>query len=290
MDKIRLDKALLNQISSRAKAQDMIKEGKISVNGKVITKVSFLVGDEDDIVVTHTEDEFVSRGAFKLKGCLDKYNVNIQNQVVLDIGASTGGFTDVCLRYGAKKVYALDVGHLQLAKELEQRYERLGNFRDIKAYNKANPDNLMKYQFVVIEECFSLLQYKKHYEKLGEIMSKARACGMHFMLTTQRPNGDIIPKVAYTHVGVKVGLRTSSAQESINAIEAPGLEKISDRGAGIINLNGRYIFFKGSYISDEQITNIARKYTRKSEKQFLKETAVRENKEIGISDSMMFKF
>ena len=109
MDKIRLDKALLNQISSRAKAQDMIKEGKISANGKVITKASFLVGDEDDIVVTHTEDEFVSRGAFKLKGCLDKYNVNIQNQVVLDIGASTGGFTDVCLRYGAKKVYALDV-------------------------------------------------------------------------------------------------------------------------------------------------------------------------------------
>ena len=178
----------------------------------------------------------------------------------------------------------------QLAKELEQRYERLGNFRDIKAYNKANPDNLMKYQFIVIEECFSLLQYKKHYEKLGEIMSKARACGMHFMLTTQRPNGDIIPKVAYTHVGIKVGLRTSSAQESINAIEVPGLEKISDRGAGIINLNGRYIFFKGSYISDEQITNIARKYTRKSEKQFLKETAARENKEIGLSDSMMFKF
>ena len=118
MDKIRLDKALLNQISSRAKAQDMIKEGKISVNGKVITKVSFLVGDEDDIVVTHTEDEFVSRGAFKLKGCLDKYNVNIQNQVVLDIGASTGGFTDVCLRYGAKKVYALDVGHLHNAREI----------------------------------------------------------------------------------------------------------------------------------------------------------------------------
>ena len=120
MSKLRLDKALLNEISSRAKAQDMIKEGKVSVNGKVITKASFLVIDEDEIVVAHTEDEFVSRGAFKLKGCLDKYNVDIKNQVVLDIGASTGGFTDVCLRYGAKKVYALDVGHLQLAKELDQ--------------------------------------------------------------------------------------------------------------------------------------------------------------------------
>ena len=93
MSKLRLDKALLNEISSRAKAQDMIKEGKVSVNGKVITKASFLVIDEDEIVVAHTEDEFVSRGAFKLKGCLDKYNVDIKNQVVLDIGASTGGFT-----------------------------------------------------------------------------------------------------------------------------------------------------------------------------------------------------
>ena len=59
MDKIRLDKALLNQISSRAKAQDMIKEGKISVNGKVITKASFLVGDEDDIVITNTDDKLI---------------------------------------------------------------------------------------------------------------------------------------------------------------------------------------------------------------------------------------
>ena len=140
MDKIRLDKALLNQIPSRAKAQDMIKEGKISVNGKVITKASFLVGDEDDIVVTHTEDEFVSRGAFKLKGCLDTYNVNIQNQVVLDIGASTGGFTDVMLQAGAKQVYAVDVGTNQLAWKLRKdervismeqynfRYAELGDF------------------------------------------------------------------------------------------------------------------------------------------------------------------
>lgn len=178
----------------------------------------------------------------------------------------------------------------QLAKELEYRYERLGNFRDIKAYNKANPNNLMKYQFIVIEECFSLLQYKKHYDKLGEIMSKARACGMHFMLTTQRPNGDIIPKVAYTHVGIKVGLRTSSSQESINAIEVPGLEKISDRGAGIINLNGRYIFFKGSYISDEQIAVITKKYAKKGGKQLLKDVPVNNSKESYLSNSKMYKF
>ena len=120
MAKDRLDKFLLNQISTRAKAQDMIKEGKVKVNDKTIKKCSFLVDENDVIEVLHTEDEFVSRGAFKLKGCLDQYHVSIKDQVVLDIGASTGGFTDVCLRYGAKKVYALDVGHLQLAKELEE--------------------------------------------------------------------------------------------------------------------------------------------------------------------------
>lgn len=119
MDKIRLDKACLEQLSSRAKAQDAIKEGKVLVNGKVIKKCSFLVDENDQIEILHTEDEFVSRGAFKLKGCIDQFSIQIQDDVVLDIGASTGGFTDVCLRYGAKKVYALDVGHLQLAKELE---------------------------------------------------------------------------------------------------------------------------------------------------------------------------
>lgn len=150
-----------------------------------------------------------------------------------------------------------------LEKELKKRYETLGNYRDIKAYNKANPYNKMKYQFIVIEECFSLLEHKKSYDKLGVVMSKARACGMHFMLTTQRPSGDIIPKSAYTHVGIKVGLKTSSAQESINAIECPGLEKLGGRGSGIIKLNSKYTYFKGSNITDEQIVNITKKHKRR---------------------------
>lgn len=81
MSKLRLDKALLNEISSRAKAQDMIKEGKVSVNGKVITKASFLVIDEDEIVVAHTEDEFVSRGAFKLKGLFRNWGISIYSMI-----------------------------------------------------------------------------------------------------------------------------------------------------------------------------------------------------------------
>lgn len=149
-----------------------------------------------------------------------------------------------------------------LKQEMERRYEVLGNYRDIKSYNKNHPDDLMKYQFIVIEECFSLISHKKAYDLLGEIMSKGRACGMHFLLTTQRPAADIIPKLAYTHVTTRVGLRTSSSQESRNAIEIPGLERLSDPGTGIMSLNGNYVYFKSSYISEAMINKITRKHRR----------------------------
>ena len=120
MDKIRLDKACVNLFSTRAKAQDAIEEGRVMVNGKVITKASYQVNFGDDITVIPKEEEFVSRAAYKLKAAFDSFHFSIEEEVVLDIGASTGGFTDLCLKKGAKKVYALDVGHLQLAKELDE--------------------------------------------------------------------------------------------------------------------------------------------------------------------------
>lgn len=120
MDKKRLDKACLEFISTRAKAQDAIKENRVLVNGKVISKASYLVCEQDEIKVLSSEDDFVSRAGIKLKDAMEYFHIDIFNQTVLDIGASTGGFTDVCIRHHAKKVYALDVGHLQLDKTLEQ--------------------------------------------------------------------------------------------------------------------------------------------------------------------------
>lgn len=119
MDKKRLDKACLEFISTRAKAQDAIKENRVLVNGKVISKASYLVCEQDEIKVLSSEDDFVSRAGIKLKDAMEYFHIDIFNQTVLDIGASTGGFTDVCIRHHAKKVYALDVGHLQLDKTLE---------------------------------------------------------------------------------------------------------------------------------------------------------------------------
>lgn len=117
---MRLDVACVEQLKTRSKAQDAISEGRVSVNGKVIYKASFQVSDDDLIQIESKDNEFVSRGGYKLLGAIEKYKIELTNLVVLDVGASTGGFTDVCLKNGAKKVYALDVGHLQLDSSLEK--------------------------------------------------------------------------------------------------------------------------------------------------------------------------
>ena len=120
MSKVRLDKACIEKMETRTRAKDAIQEGRVFVNGKVIIKASYLVDEDDVIEIQSKENDFVSRAGQKLQGAFDEFHIQIENQVVLDIGASTGGFTDVCLRHGAKKVYALDVGHLQLSEKLEK--------------------------------------------------------------------------------------------------------------------------------------------------------------------------
>lgn len=102
---------------SRTKAQNLIKEGKVQVCGKVLTKPSFMVDDNIEIYINDSES-YVSRGAYKLKKALEVFDVSVENKVVLDMGASTGGFTQVALGNGAKKVYSVDVGRGELAREL----------------------------------------------------------------------------------------------------------------------------------------------------------------------------
>jgi 23S rRNA (cytidine1920-2'-O)/16S rRNA (cytidine1409-2'-O)-methyltransferase len=105
-----------NSAISRTKAVDLIKSGVVSVDGKVQRKPSFLV-EENAIVEFEQDAHYVSRGARKLLAALTdaSYQINVQNALCLDIGASTGGFTQVLLNAGARTVVALDVGHNQLS-------------------------------------------------------------------------------------------------------------------------------------------------------------------------------
>ncbi len=107
-------------VSSRQRAKAMIMAGKVLVNDRLVTKAGHLVGLDERIEIRGTDIPYVSRGGLKLEGALGQLNLELQNSVCLDVGASTGGFTDCLLQYGAARVYAVDVGYGQLAWKLRQ--------------------------------------------------------------------------------------------------------------------------------------------------------------------------
>ncbi|GIU82871.1 MAG: TlyA family RNA methyltransferase [Acidobacteria bacterium] len=124
MKKIRIDKLLvdLGLVESRAKAQALIMAGKVLVNEKRVEKPSELFDETARIRIKDSapETKYVSRGGLKLEKALSEFGIFPQGYVCLDVGASTGGFTDCLLQNGAKKVVAVDVGKNQLSWKLRQ--------------------------------------------------------------------------------------------------------------------------------------------------------------------------
>ena len=118
---IRLDQALVERslCESREKAKRAILAGQVRVNRQLAHKASDTVRAEDSLDIESGE-KFVSRGGFKLEHALDFFHLNITAVVAADLGASTGGFTDCLLQRGAVRVFAVDVGHGQLAWKLRQ--------------------------------------------------------------------------------------------------------------------------------------------------------------------------
>jgi len=119
---MRLDKYLTehNYFESRNKADEAIKNGNIRINGDIIKKSSFKVSENDKIEVLG--ETFVSRSAWKLKNYIDKYGVDVENLIALDIGSSTGGFSEILLNYGVKKIVCVDVGKNQLHKKIKDDF------------------------------------------------------------------------------------------------------------------------------------------------------------------------
>ena len=107
-------------VSSRKKAQTLIEAGKVAIDGLTVKKTSQQIGDTEHTVEILESEEvrFVGRGGLKLDAALDAFGIDPQGKTALDIGASTGGFTDCLLQRGAKKVYAVDAGVGQLAESL----------------------------------------------------------------------------------------------------------------------------------------------------------------------------
>ncbi|MDF1879413.1 TlyA family RNA methyltransferase [Sulfurimonas sp. SAG-AH-194-C20] len=153
---MRLDNYLVEKeiVDSRNKAQTIIKEGLVSVNAKVIKKSSFKV-EEDDKVSVAEYKQYVSRAAFKLLEFLEELNLDVKGKVALDIGSSTGGFTEVLLERGVSEVSAVDVGTEQLHKSLrEDKRVHVYESCDIRKFESKK-----KFDLVVSDVAFISLLY-----------------------------------------------------------------------------------------------------------------------------------
>jgi 23S rRNA (cytidine1920-2'-O)/16S rRNA (cytidine1409-2'-O)-methyltransferase len=160
----RIDNTLVkrNLISSRTRAIYEIKNGNVLVNDKVIVKPSKIVKDEDNIIIKNKLN-YVSKGALKLVKAIDKFNIILKNKVLLDIGSSTGGFTDVALRNDIKKVIAVDVGKDQFNEKLkEDKRVELYEQTDIRSFTPKD-----KVDIVTID--ISFISVLKIIDKLKEI-------------------------------------------------------------------------------------------------------------------------
>ena len=154
--KERLDKIMAQKgmTASRSQAESWIKMGKVKVNGQVINKPGHFVSLEAGIVLT-ADEQYVSRAGLKLASVAQLLKVDFKDKVVLDVGSSTGGFTDYALRRGAKKVFAVDVGTDQLHLSLrdDERIE-LHEKTDIRDFMlEAKPDIVvMDVSFISLRE------------------------------------------------------------------------------------------------------------------------------------------
>ena len=148
-DKILVEKGL---VSTRSQAKSIIENGDVSVDGVILCKAGDIIDYDSDIVVNSRL--FVGRGALKLEKALSHFKVEVKNRIMLDVGASTGGFTEVLLQNGASKVYAIDVGHDQLAQKLraDSRVINLEgtNIRELKSLPDLADGAVMDLSFISI--------------------------------------------------------------------------------------------------------------------------------------------
>jgi 23S rRNA (cytidine1920-2'-O)/16S rRNA (cytidine1409-2'-O)-methyltransferase len=171
-DKLLVDKGI---VQSRERARALIMEGSVAVEGRIIDKPGIKVEVGVQLQVRGEDQPYVSRGGQKLEGALKAFGVDPIGMVVMDVGASTGGFTDCVLHKGARKVYAVDVGYGQLAWKL-QKDPRVVNLerRNIRYLKREEVEEeidliLIDTSFISIEKFLShLLRFLK---KGGELIS-----------------------------------------------------------------------------------------------------------------------
>ena len=158
-DKKRLDLVIfeLGHTDSREKAKALIMAGQVYVNGQKELKAGTPIKPTDSIEVRGSKMPYVSRGGFKLAKAIESFDLDLTDSVCMDIGASTGGFTDCMLQNGAKKVYSIDVGYGQLAWKLRSD-ERVVNMERTNFRNVTHDEIKEEIDFASVDVAFISLK------------------------------------------------------------------------------------------------------------------------------------
>lgn len=155
--KVRLDQLMAQRglVGSRSEADNWIKLGRVFVNGKPAVKAGLFV-DSGATVELRTDERYVSRAGLKLASVADLFGLDFDGKLVLDVGSSTGGFTDYALQHGARKVYAIDVGTKQLHPRLRSNskielHEKT-DIRDFRLKNNRPDITVIDVSFISLRE------------------------------------------------------------------------------------------------------------------------------------------
>ncbi|MBN1621333.1 MAG: TlyA family RNA methyltransferase [Endomicrobiales bacterium] len=242
ISKIRLDKLIVdnNLAETRNKAQALIMSGQVLVDNTVISKPGTLVKPSASIIIKKT-NPYVSRGGLKLEHALKSLNISVVNKTCMDIGASTGGFTDCLLQNGAKKVYAIDVGHKQLHYKLKNNPDVISmegiNFRYFSNKNLKEP-----IEFVTIDVSFISLE--KIIPNVLQCISKGAP-----VLALIKPQFEASPSELKKGVIKDENVRTKTIDKIRSFILNIGLEILGEADSEIKGPKGNiehFILFKTS--------------------------------------------
>lgn len=213
---MRLDLALVqrNLYSTRARAVAAIKAGLVSVNGVPAKKPSQDVVDAD-VLMGGALPYSSGRGSLKLERALEYFNINPENMVCLDVGASTGGFTEVLLNRGAARVYAVDVGTNQLIPELRENPRVVSlEQTDIRA--------------LPVQSVVDLIVIDVSFISLTNIVECLRPWGAKTVVALIKPQFEVVREVAAKCNGVikSVELHQESIKRVVNAFEKCGFKSV----------------------------------------------------------------
>jgi 23S rRNA (cytidine1920-2'-O)/16S rRNA (cytidine1409-2'-O)-methyltransferase len=216
--KVRADLLLVERglAASRAQAQAMLLAGRVFSGERRVDKSGTLLPADAAITVRET-DRYVSRGGTKLEGALDDMNVDVAAVTALDIGASTGGFTDCLLQRGARRVYAVDVGHAQLAEKL-RRDPRVVSMERTNARHLTRAAFPERIELVVVDASF--IGLPKLLPAIVDILD-----GAGRLLALIKPQFEVGREQARRHRGVITDpeLRQQAIDSVLAEISAQGL-------------------------------------------------------------------